>query len=495
MLFSLADLFEKIINNYWQGKIKFHPSNTSFNSTLLQEFSNQQTQLTNIQFGDRILVTDEPTPETVASILWLWSQGAVVVPIRFNMKQNAINAIASNCDSQLLFRNGKPESIELDKPVKHNEYHYTIFELNSKRKVCGSDLALIIYTSGSTGTPKGIMLSHANVITAINSIGTYLEINKQEHILSLSPLSFDYGLYQLLFSLKFDCQLTIFQDDFHPIKVIKALNQNNISLLPVVPAMASSLSKVIQVFKNELPELKKITNTGGHLSENTILSLSNLLPHTSIYAMYGLTECKRALYLPPNDSIRKLGSVGIPIPGLEAKIFNTVNNMHFKEVNQGEIGELFIRSATVMQGYYGGSNAGASLHTGSYRDDNWLATGDLFSQDDEGYFYFKGRNKDLIKQAGYCLYPAELEAHIEQFPNVHLTAIIPHTDRSGDEIACLYIQLNDNSSAQQIEFNDWLKSSIDTCYCPRVIRFIETMALTENSKVDKQHLISHLTKI
>ena len=483
------------MNNQWQGKINFYPNNTRFDSTILQHFSEQQTQLDNIQFGDRVLLTDEPTPETIACLLWLWSLGAVVVPIRFNMKQSAISAIASNCNSQLLFRNGKAEAIDLNKTIDNKESSQKTFELNSKRKVCGSDLALVIYTSGSTGKPKGIMLSHANVITAINSIGTYLELNRQEHILCLSPLSFDYGLYQVLFSLKFDCQLTIFQDDFHPIKVIKALNQNCISLLPVVPAMASSLCKIIQVFKSELPKLAKITNTGGHLAEDTIKNLSQLLPHTNIYAMYGLTECKRALYLPPSDSIRKLGSVGIPIPGLEAKIFNTLNNMHFKEVSQGEIGELFIRSATLMQGYYGGSNAGAKIHTGSYRDDNWLATGDLFEQDDEGYFYFKGRNKDLIKQAGYCLYPAELESQIEQFPNVHLTAIIPHTDKSGDEIACLYIQLNNNSSVEQTQFNTWLKSSIDSCYCPREIRFIESMALTENSKVDKQYLISHLSEI
>ncbi|PAJ74546.1 hypothetical protein CJF42_10005 [Pseudoalteromonas sp. NBT06-2] len=495
MLFSLADLFNKTISDHWRGQINFYPSNANFDSIFLQQFSNQQKQLTNIKFGERVLVTDEPTPETIASILWLWSQGAVVVPIRFNMKHIAILDIAKDCDSHLLFRNGQSELIEINHPADKSEHNHKIFELNSKRKVCGSDLALIIYTSGSTGKPKGIMLSHANVITAINSIGTYLELNVKEHILCLSPLSFDYGLYQLLFSLKFDCQLTVFQDEFHPIKVIKALNQNNISLLPVVPAMASSLCKVIQVFKSELPQLTKITNTGGHLAEDTIRNLSNLLPHTNIYAMYGLTECKRALYLPPSDSIRKLGSVGIPIPGLEAKIFNKVNNMYFKEVNQGEIGELFIRSSTLMQGYYGDANAGASIHTGKYRDDNWLATGDLFSQDDEGYFYFKGRNKDLIKQAGYCLYPAELEAQIEQFEHVHLTAIIPHTDKLGDEIACLYIQLNDNSPAQQTQFKTWLKSSIDACYCPREIRFIESMALTANSKVDKQHLISHLSEI
>ncbi|SFC31978.1 class I adenylate-forming enzyme family protein [Pseudoalteromonas denitrificans] len=493
MLFTLADLFNKAISNQWQGKINFYPSYKLLNSHFLKAFSSQLSNAIQVDFGERILVTDEVTPQTITTILWLWSQGAVVVPVRHNMNQDAINKIALDCHAKRFIRNGQVTNIPLDYNQSNLEHH-SKFECHSQRRLCGADLALIIYTSGSTGKPKGIMLSHANVITAMYSIGNYLELNEQEHILCLSPLSFDYGLYQLLFSLNFDCHLTLFENDFHPIKVLKAIEDNQITLLPVVPAMASALSKMIQVFKKPLPSLIKLTNTGGHLAEDTVKSLTHSLSNLNIYAMYGLTECKRALYLPPKDSIRKLGSVGIPIPGLEAKIFTSKNTSHFKEVDQGEIGELFIRSATLMQGYYGLANAGASILNGHYRDDNWLATGDLFSQDNEGYFYFKGRSKDLIKQAGFCLYPAELEAKIERHSNVHLTAIVPHNDRFGDEIACLYVQLNQNNKMQQDNFKLWLQTTIDTSYCPREIKFIDTMALTENSKVDKQKLMLNLSE-
>ena len=495
MFFTLADLFNKATENSWLGKINFYPSLKVFDSDFLNSFTAHLSDATTIIFGDRVLVSDDATPQTVATILWLWSQGAVVVPIRHNINQEAINKIASDCHAKILIRNGEISHFSALDP-EHSAPEQTIFECHSQRRVSGADLALIIYTSGSTGRPKGIMLSHANVITAVYSIGHYLKLSPQEHILCLSPLSFDYGLYQLLFSLNFDCQLTLFEHNFHPIKVLKAIEDNQITLLPVVPAMASSLSKVIKAFKKPLPSLLKLTNTGGHLAEDTITSLTHLLPQLSIYAMYGLTECKRALYLPPEDTIRKLGSVGIPIPGLEAKIFTASNNSkHFKEVNQGDIGELFIRSSTLMQGYYGLANAGASILNGYYRDDNWLATGDLFSQDPQGYFYFKGRSKDLIKQAGFCLYPAELEAQIETHSNVHLSAIVPHSDQYGDEIACLYVQLTDNDKLQQDIFKSWLKTTIDLSYCPREIRFISTMALTENSKVDKQKLIMNLLAV
>jgi long-chain acyl-CoA synthetase len=485
VLFTLADLYHKITSQSWTGSLHFYPTDLAFDGHGLAQFGDNLDAKTTFDFGDRVLVTDQPTPETVSTILWLWSKGAVVVPVRYTMTDEATNIIAQDCNARLLIKNGDITSCAgFDRQTQ-------TFECHSPQRVSGADLALLIYTSGSTGKPKGIMLSHANVVTALYSIGNYLELNSQEHILGLSPLSFDYGLYQVLFSIAFDCQLTLFCEDFHPIKVIKAIETRQITLLPVVPAMASSLSKIIKVFKKPLPSLIKLTNTGGHLGEETISLLTNFLPQLQVFAMYGLTECKRALYLPPQDSLRKLGSVGIPMPGLEAKIF-VESGGRYKEVQQGEIGELFIRSATLMQGYYGNSNAGASIISGNYRDDNWLATGDLFCQDEEDYFFFKGRSKDLIKQAGFCLYPAELEAQIELHPQIHLAGVVPHVDKFGDEIACLHVQLTQNCEETQKSVISWLKENIDSNYRPRETRFIEQMALTPNSKIDKQRLIAGL---
>lgn len=503
MLFTLADLFHKVSKGKWQGKIGFYPSAKQFDLAGFESYSGQlQSRLdkqTNLKFGDAVLVTDEPTPQTLANMLYLWSKGAVVVPVRHTMSEQARLAIAQDCHASVCLHGDALihlAPLNKNQDEAHGKQTSTKFNFKSERRVTGADLALIIYTSGSTGKPKGIMLSHANVLNAMSSIATYLSIDEEEHILCLSPLSFDYGLYQLLFSLAYDCQLTLFEGDFHPIKVLKALELSQASLVPVVPAMASALTKMIQTFKKPLPHFKKLTNTGGHLAEDNIRLLSELLPQLQIFAMYGLTECKRALYLPPEDSLRKLGSVGMPIPGFEAKIFHPSkddNQVSYNEVEKGEIGELFIRGASLMQGYFGMANAGACILTGDYRDDNWLATGDLFCQDEDGYFYFKGRSKDLIKQAGFCLYPTELESQIEQHPNVFLCAIVPHKDRWGDEIACLNVQLINPGVEEEKAFRDWLTTQIEDNYRPRQLIFIDELVLTQNSKVDKQHLMASLS--
>ena len=489
MLFSLSDLCVKLQQQRWGGQINFCPSGQTLTHETMTAHQDWLEQNIQFSFGEKIIVVSTPTPETVSTLLWLWHKGAVVVPVKHDMQMDAIQKIADDCHAHAVIKDQDITELEPSPQPP------LLFRENSTRQVCGTDLALLIYTSGSTGNPKGIMLSHNNVITAINSIATYLKIDSDEHILGLSPLSFDYGLYQLLFSLAFDCKVTLFEESFHPVKVIKALDEHKITLLPVVPAMAISLSRVIRALKFKLPHLRKMTNTGGHLGETVIDDLVSLIPQLDVYAMYGLTECKRALYLPPDKTHKKRGSVGIAIPGLEAKLFISVqceDGLHYQEVRIGEVGELFVRGATVMQGYYGQANAGANLISGNYRDDNWLATNDLFTQDEDSYFYFKGRTKELIKQAGFCIYPTESEALIEKNTLVHLAAIIQSKDKFGDEIACLCVQLHDDTKENEDAFKDWLKANTDPDYRPREVRFTNQMQLTANTKVDKKSLVAKL---
>jgi acyl-CoA synthetase (AMP-forming)/AMP-acid ligase II len=489
VLFSLKDLLLKINQERWLGSIKFYPSGEKLSKTIINEHQTWLEENINFKFGDRVVVVATPKPETIVTLLWLWNKGIVVVPVKHNANPDGIKNIANDCHAKAIIKSKTILNINslMREVIK--------FNVLNERQVCGSDLAMIIYTSGSTGTPKGIMLSHNNVISAIYSIGNYLRIDSHEHILGLSPLSFDYGLYQVLFSIAYDCELTLFEESYHPIKVLKAIEALEITLLPVVPSMATSLAKVIKIFKKSLPNLKKLTNTGGHLGENVVDELLELLPDLKVFAMYGLTECKRALFLPPEEIRQKRGSVGIPIPGLEAKLFRPVDadgQQYYQEVDTGDVGELFVRGSTVMQGYYGDKVENKNIISGSYRDDNWLATGDLFVRDLSGYFYFKGRSKELIKQAGFCIYPTEVEAIIEKHSMISLAAIVPTKDKYGDEIACLYVQLHQDSDENQAIFKQWLDTEIESDYRPRQIKFTCEMRLTSNGKIDKNNLVRSL---
>ncbi|ASP37671.1 hypothetical protein CHH28_02850 [Bacterioplanes sanyensis] len=487
-MFSLAEFYPRVVSDHWQGSITDTLGNQLSSDTCMACLDTLTQLEMPLNFGDKCLLVVDSSVHSIAWMLTLWSKGIVVVPVKTGIADSAIHAIATDCNARYLIEGSQIQCL--------GNYVATPKQFVTKyaQAVTGVDLALLIYTSGSTGTPKGIMLTHHNVITALSSISQYLNIQADDRILCLSPLSFDYGLYQALFALYCDCHTLLSSQSFNPMAVIKQLSNERITLLPLVPAMASALVRLLPVLKPDLSTLRGITNTGGHLPQAVIQRWKDYHPELDVYAMYGLTECKRALYLPPEHWHSKAGSVGKPVPGLEAKVFIQQGDTHI-EAAVGQVGELYVRGSAVMQAYCDPqAQGGAKLHPGDYRDDNWLATGDLFCIDDDGFFYFKGRSKDLIKQAGFCLYPKDIESVLETCPLVELSAVIAAQDNNGDEIAAAIIQLQCNDKEHQQQFSAWAREHIDKDYMPREVRFADRLALTDNSKVDKRKLQQELAQ-
>ncbi len=490
---TLSRFGEHIRNGKWRGLItESGETDAPIDRTRIVEYLADFTcLLADVRHGDKVVIRVSNSVKSACSLISLWELGGVAVPVKRDVGPDALAGIAADCGCRFIL---DPDSHTL----VGNEGHETRFPATPvRREVAGSDLALIIYTTGSTGKPKGIVLTHANVVFAMYSIISYLELDSSDVILCVSPLSFDYGLYQVLFALAADARTVLYHDVVQPYRLIKAINDHSITVLPVVPPLASMLERILRVRPVELKSLRKITNTGGHLSNSIILGLAELLPGVNIYAMYGLTECKRALYLPPEDIKRKPGSVGIPIPGLAAGIFSKKDDPaasgdsieDYFEHGPNEIGELFMRGATIMQEYNNGSSAGARIVQGKYRDDIWLATGDLFMRDEEGYYYFKGRRKELIKQGAYCLYPADIEERIHQCEHVQQVSIIGKTDANGLEYAAAFVKLKDDTKENRTLVSAWIARSLGTDYAPREIRFVDEFPVDANGKINKKALM------
>jgi long-chain acyl-CoA synthetase len=494
-LHSLSDIYSLITEKRWLGKITESDRPESFFSGESAEELKKLTErllLEGVAYGDRVILEAKPSLRTVIYLVSLWKIGATLVPIKHSTHPDKILPLAKDSNARFMIR---PELDEVEKLESYLSIEQK-FVFRIPPRVCGTDLALIIYSSGSTGVPKGIVLTHTNVLSALSSIVDYLELTKEDKILCVSPLSFDYGLYQIFFSFYTGCDVILFNEIANPLVILKAIDRYQISILPLVPSLASSLDRVLGIAKTTLPSLKKITNTGGHLLEPVIISLSKKLPQVKIYAMYGLTESKRVSYLPPQDLFRKLGSVGIPMPGLEAKVMKVLERDGVKtyvETEPFEPGLLFVRGSSVMQGYTTPNTDGTYLVSGRYRDDNWLCTNDLFYQDDEGYLFFKGREKDLIKQGGYCLYPKEIEYTISQNSAVVMAAVIGDRDIPGNEIAHCVIQLDAQNTSPSVRAKiiKWIDEKFDADYRPRKISFIDAIPLNENGKIDKRTLREH----
>lgn len=485
---ALSELYESVVSGSWKGSMVFHGDEQEYRAAQLKQKIDVIKDLLdsyNVGFSEKVIVNAGAGVYFVATMLALWNRGAVLVPLKDMENKSAVKKIANDCNAKYLM-----DGVSIEKlPLKESQ-EVTFIEVKTKRTVTAVDLALIIYSSGSTGTPKGIQLTHGNMLSALNAISGYLTIHEEERILCLSPFSFDYGLYQLLFSLYCHCHLSYFDGLLHPSGLVKLINDQKITLLPLVPVVANLLNRAIVKSTPEMPSLKKVTNTGGHLNVGYIKNILHSYSNIQVFTMYGLTESKRAMYLDPKLAKEKLGSVGKPMPGLEAKIFSLNQSGIWQEVETGETGELFVRGASVMQGYTHEVKSGARLIAGDYRDDNWLATGDLFRQDKEGFFFFVGRAKDLIKQAGYCLYPSDLEAEIQVLSGVDICLVVPDEDQNNQEIAHLVIVKSDEAEQEDILID--IKQAVHKDYIPRKISFVERIQYTPNGKIDKNSVLEQL---
>jgi acyl-CoA synthetase (AMP-forming)/AMP-acid ligase II len=487
-IFTLKDLIGNVLERRWTVSI----STDAGADVALHDELHLATEYYNaIRHQDKVVVLVSNTIETVAALLFVWSRGAVVVPVKSEMTERARQDIVEDCGANHVLN---PATRSLVHVPPRTGRAASPFRYLIEPKLTGVDLALIIYTSGSTGKPKGIMLTHANVISALRSILCYLDIQQSDTIVLISPLSFDYGLYQLFFCLATRCRLVMCQKAPNPIRLVNLVQEHGITVLPLIPAMATGLHKYLETFKKRVHGVRLITSTGGVLPAHTALGLKQVFDGADVVKMYGLTESKRATYLPGHDLERRSDSVGIPMPGLEAKVFEEAveedGTSILRELPRGEIGQLFVRGTSVFQRYFNPEHGGgAKIYSGVYRDDNWLATGDLFKQDADGFLYFMGRAKDLIKQRGFCIYPRDLESIVYRNPNVEICVVAGASDRNGNEIAKLFVTLVEQSKVAQDEFKGWLTREIDPDYLFEEIEFIEKMPVTSNGKLDVRRLL------
>ena len=345
------------------------------------------------------------------------------------------------------------------------------------------DLALLTYTSGSTGVPKGVMMTHANVDAAASSIIEYLGLREDDVILSALPLAFDYGLYQLLVSVR--CGATLVQETSFafPQAVLAKLAQERATCFPLVPTMAAMLLQMRDLAPGAFPHLRMITNTAAALPPAHIARLQALFPATRIFSMYGLTECKRCTYLPPEELARRPGSVGIAIPGTEAWVVREDGSRAAAE----EVGELVIRGPHVMQGYWEDAAATArALRPGPYPWERVLYTGDLFRADAEGFLYFVGRRDDIIKTRGEKVSPKEVETVLHALPGVREAVVVGVPDAVQGAALKAVVVLAPDATLTARDVIRHCAERLEEVMVPRLVEFRADLPKTETGKVSRR---------
>jgi amino acid adenylation domain-containing protein len=480
------------------------------------QFANSLIHL-GINRHDRVIIFLDNSIESIISIWSILKTGAVFIVLNGSMKSNKLEYIIKDSGADFIIADSKKYDVVNNALhnnmggikviwVGNNVAHETwktkaSFVFNelieaqnvgiSKNlaarldKIIDYDLATLIYTSGSTGEPKGVISSHLNMISAARSIIEYIENDHDDIILNVLPLSFDYGLYQMIMSIMFGGTLVLETSFMFPIKIVQIIEKEKITGFPIVPTIIALLLKMKDLEKYKFDSLRYISNTGAAFPVPHIQKFNQLFPNIKIFSMYGLTECKRISYLPPSEISKRPSSVGKPIPNCEVFILNESGH----EVAYGEIGELVVRGSNVMRGYWNAPELTEKVYRqGLYQGETLLYSGDLFRQDEAGYLYFLGRKDDMIKSKGERISPKEIENVLCSIDGVSEAAVIGIPDEILGQAIKAFIVKKDRS---EIEANDILfycSKNLESFMIPKSIEFLKDLPKSPNGKIDKKVL-------
>jgi long-chain acyl-CoA synthetase len=353
------------------------------------------------------------------------------------------------------------------------------------------DLAMLIYTSGSTGRPKGVMMTHQNVVAAADSITGYLENTSEDVILSALPISFDYGLYQLLMAAKVGATVVLERSFAYPQLIFQSIAAERVTGFPIVPMMAAILLQQKDFGGGAFPHLRYITSTAAVLPPAHIARLHALLPHVKLYSMYGLTECKRCTFMPPDELPRRPDSVGIPIPNTEAYVVAA----NGERAPPGVVGELVVRGPHVMMGYW--QDAAATervVRPGPHAGEKVLHTGDLFRTDEDGYLYFVARKDDIIKSRGEKVSPKEVENVLYALPGVREAAVMGVPDPILGMAIKAILVVAPEAGLEPKDVIRHCSRHLEDFMVPKLLEFRNELPRTESGKISRRRLAAALAE-
>jgi amino acid adenylation domain-containing protein len=465
-----------------------------------------------VRRGDRVAICLDNSAEAAISIFGILRAGAAFVTVGPTVKFDKLAYILSDSEASALIVDQRATQLAADavaqslsvktilvvgdsgdslsqKTARVVISFESILETeptekpSSERGGIDLDLAALVYTSGSTAHPKGVMLTHLNIVAAATSIGDYLGNTSEDVILNVLPLSFDYGLYQIFLAFKVGARLVLERSFIYTAVVLDRLVQEGVTGLPIVPMLAVLLVKHdLSAYQTKL---RYITNTGAALPPAHIAILRQRFPQVRIFSMYGLTECKRVSFLPPEEIDARPTSVGKPMDNVE--VFVADNGT----LHKAGIGELVIRGSNVMQGYWRAPEETARvLKPGPLPGQHLLYSGDLFRIDEDGYMYFQSRLDDVIKSRGQRVSPKEVENVIHEMQGVVAVSVVGVPDETQGSFIKAFVHLDEGVTLSERDVLRHCAQRLEDFMVPKVVEFVRFAPTTDSGKLHKRLMAS-----
>ena len=347
------------------------------------------------------------------------------------------------------------------------------------------DLAALPFSSGTTGVNKGVMLAHENLYVNVRQAADRDEASAVVHddvMLVHLPLFHIYGMTVLMQQALYVGATQVMMGRFDMTLFLFLIQAHRVTVLFTAPPVGVGLSQTPLVDDHDLSSLRFIMFGAAPMSAELQLRIAARLGCPAIQG-YGLTETSPITHVDFVDERMKPGSIGPVVPDIEQRVVDMETGL--VDLGPNELGELLVRGANVMRGYYNQPEATAA----AINADGWLFTGDLVKIDEDGYVYVFDRKKELIKYSGFQVPPAELEGILLEHPAVADAAVIGKEDLEHGEIPKAFVVLKAGSSASDRELMDYVGEQVATFKRVREIEFVDAIPKNPSGKLLRRVLV------
>lgn len=432
-------------------------------------------------------------PEYIITYFAILATGATVVPINPTFKEKETTYIINDSESEYLITEAAASAViqnSMNDFKQMKEIYYfgeeenhpftDWYELQSVSPISkvvpvhAEDVAQIIYTSGTTGNPKGAMITHANLNWMTITAAVINQLTPKDRVLCVLPLFHAYAKLQGFLAPIAHGSTIYLEDRFHPVDTLEKISKYQISIFLGVPTMYAFFLQNPAISNLDFSHLRT-AGCGGASLPAEILHKTNQSLGVEISEGYGLTESTVMLMTTPRDMIKKLNSVGVPIPGVDLKIVDPEG----QEVEPHAVGEIIFRGPNMMKGYY--KKEDDTINT---IKDGWLYTGDLAYYDEDGYHFIVDRKKDMIIRGGFNIYPRELEEVLYTHPDILECSVIGRPDPVFGEKTVAYVAKK-KPELQEEEVVSYCKERLAEYKVPDYICFIDQIPKSGTGKMLK----------
>jgi len=415
--------------------------------------------------------------ELLVSIVAAWRLGAAATPINPVFTATEADYQITDADSVLVINVG-PEAPTGGRPsIAVDDLRRELVQAAPEPAPDAplDDLALLIYTSGSTGKPKGVRLNHSNLIAMADMMKQHCDITGADHCLLVLPLFHVNAIcVSFLTPMLVGAQLTI-MGRFHPVEFLKAIETFRPSFFSAVPAIYAHLVSLPAEVVADTSSIRYAI-CGAAPASKELLEATQDRFGFGLVEGYGLTEGTCASTCNPIDAERRLGTVGVALPGQTVAIMGPEGEL----VPTGERGEVVIQGANVMQGYLNRPEA-----TAETLRDGWLHTGDVGILDEDGYLRIVDRIKDMIIRGGENIYPKEIETVISQHPSVLEVAVVGAPHEVLGEVPVAFVAPYPDKPVGEDELLELCRTHLTKIKVPVAIRFVDELPKNPVGKPDK----------